>query len=390
MKNKKGFTLIELLAVIVILAIIALIATPIILNMINQAKKNAAKSAALGYVDAIEYNNGFAQIESPGYTAVTGTDLDVTNINIKVKGKKPSSGTVTVNSKGKVTSASNLCFSGYKVNYDGKDATVNGKCNSSSNEQANNNNKNQQNVPAPKLFATDSWETIANNTTSDKYHVGDEREIELDMDNNGTPESYTLRLANNTTPSVCSTEGYSQTACGFVIEFVDVVDMRKMNEEYTNVGGWKETEMVTYLNGDFYNKLPSDLKEVIIPTYPIVSGSGSSKCGGVTNTSENIISTDTTKNKLYLLSGREIGKGLSHDNKKDVTTDTRVLDYYDKYKNSSYKIKRDLNNTAKEWWLRSAGGNCVCFYWIMTDGRDDYINDRSRGVAPAFRVGVNS
>ena len=39
MKNRKGFTLIELLAVIVILAVIALIATPIILNMIENAKK---------------------------------------------------------------------------------------------------------------------------------------------------------------------------------------------------------------------------------------------------------------------------------------------------------------------------------------------------------------
>ena len=39
--NKKGFTLIELLAVIVILAIIALIATPIILGMIDSAKKQA-------------------------------------------------------------------------------------------------------------------------------------------------------------------------------------------------------------------------------------------------------------------------------------------------------------------------------------------------------------
>ena len=40
MKEKnKGFTLVELLAVIVILALIALIATPIILNVINDAKK---------------------------------------------------------------------------------------------------------------------------------------------------------------------------------------------------------------------------------------------------------------------------------------------------------------------------------------------------------------
>lgn len=39
--NKKGFTLIELLAVIVILAIIALIATPIILNIINDSREKS-------------------------------------------------------------------------------------------------------------------------------------------------------------------------------------------------------------------------------------------------------------------------------------------------------------------------------------------------------------
>ncbi len=38
---KKGFTLIELLAVIVILSIIALIATPMILGVIETTKKGA-------------------------------------------------------------------------------------------------------------------------------------------------------------------------------------------------------------------------------------------------------------------------------------------------------------------------------------------------------------
>ena len=42
--RKKGFTLIELLAVIIILAIIALIATPIVLNVINDARKSAGLS----------------------------------------------------------------------------------------------------------------------------------------------------------------------------------------------------------------------------------------------------------------------------------------------------------------------------------------------------------
>ena len=43
MRNKKGFTLIELLAVIVILAIIALIATPIVVDIIKDAKESAFK-----------------------------------------------------------------------------------------------------------------------------------------------------------------------------------------------------------------------------------------------------------------------------------------------------------------------------------------------------------
>lgn len=46
MKRRNGFTLIELLAVIIILAIIALIATPIVLDVINDAKKSAAESEA--------------------------------------------------------------------------------------------------------------------------------------------------------------------------------------------------------------------------------------------------------------------------------------------------------------------------------------------------------
>ena len=43
---KKGFTLIELLAVIIILAIVALIATPIILNVVEDARISAGKSEA--------------------------------------------------------------------------------------------------------------------------------------------------------------------------------------------------------------------------------------------------------------------------------------------------------------------------------------------------------
>ena len=65
MKNN-GFTLIELLAVIVILAIIALIATPIILGIINDSRNSSAERGAeliisnveLAYSSAYMANNG--------------------------------------------------------------------------------------------------------------------------------------------------------------------------------------------------------------------------------------------------------------------------------------------------------------------------------------------
>ena len=59
---KKGFTLIELLGVIVILAIIALIASPIVLNIINDSKINSVKSSASMYLKAAELYIANAQL----------------------------------------------------------------------------------------------------------------------------------------------------------------------------------------------------------------------------------------------------------------------------------------------------------------------------------------
>ena len=56
--KKNGFTLIELLAVIVILAIIALIATPIILGIINDAREESNERSVELYASAVR--NGIA------------------------------------------------------------------------------------------------------------------------------------------------------------------------------------------------------------------------------------------------------------------------------------------------------------------------------------------
>ena len=144
MKNKKGFTLIELLAVIVILAIIALVATPIILNMINNARKSAAISTAYGYVNSVEYSIGLSDIGSTEYENIDikNQEYDINDealLGIKLKGKKPDSGTIVIENR-KIKSGS-FCINKYKVIYDGREAKI-----INTNECKKSNSEENQNV----------------------------------------------------------------------------------------------------------------------------------------------------------------------------------------------------------------------------------------------------
>ena len=87
MKNTKGFTLIELLAVIVILAVIALIATPMVLDTINDAKKGAVQSSAYSVISAVE--NELAGILMDHPTSTLPASIVWTSSDVPVKGTQP-------------------------------------------------------------------------------------------------------------------------------------------------------------------------------------------------------------------------------------------------------------------------------------------------------------
>lgn len=99
---KKGFTLIELLAVIVILAVIALIATPMILGVIESVKKGAVESSANGIMDAAETYYTKAQLN--GTEPYRSFDLK-TDTLLEYKGKKPEEGTLYIRRDGKMSIA---------------------------------------------------------------------------------------------------------------------------------------------------------------------------------------------------------------------------------------------------------------------------------------------
>ena len=360
--KKNGFTLIELLAVIVILAIIALIATPIILGIINDAKRESQERSVELYASAVK--NGIAayqlremkEVEAGSYTSEElpfdveyDGEVKCTRIDIYEDGGVYVEG-CTVND----------------IEVDYTYGTYKG-------------------IPKPVSFAEDDWSTIVANVKAGNltaYNVGDKREISLDGFTNTEADSngkYTIRIANTSTPSECSTEGYSQTACGFVIVFKDIIIKHEMNKTNTNVGGYPASLMYTYIQNDIYNALPEELKAVIIPTY-VVSGHGS------TSGEENFI---TEQDKLYLLSGKEVYGSDSSDTSSGLT---RQLDYYSNIRvtTSSYSgAQKKLDGTSIDWWLRSAFSiNTYYFYYVNNIG-DWTINFAyyTYGVAVAFRIG---
>ena len=239
----------------------------------------------------------------------------------------------------------------------------------------------------PTQFEKDSWTAIVANVKANKisqYNVGDTKEVDM-----GTYGTHTLRIANTSTPSECSTSGFSQTACGFVLEFADIITKHNMNPSGTykgtqydygwNKDGWPATSMRTFVNNNIYNAIPSEIKNAIINT-TVVSSHG-------WNDTSNFTSTD----KLYLLEPKEIYTDF--DNTTDTAEDlTRTLDYYTSIgvTTDSYSGAIKKNGTSADyWWLRAASSNDnYNFYSVISDGDWDVNLARyTYGVAPAFRLG---
>lgn len=254
-------------------------------------------------------------------------------------------------------------------------------------------------------FQNDSWDIIKTNVlaNTENYPVGATKTIEMDLDNDNTPETYTLRVVNNTYPPECGGNDFSQTACGFVVEFQDVITKYRINYDDGNhvtgsggTGSWKYCDMRAYLNNGIYayldldhaddgiyGHLPSDLKNKIIPTKVI--------------SPHNIVDTENfeSEDMLYLLSSIEIWGSRADPGSVFYETlsetQTRQLDYYRINKvtltNYSAVIKKYRNQTSN-WWLRSVQADTGWWNYLYAD-KNGGLNrgpTGSDGVSPAFRL----
>ena len=127
--KKEGFTLIELLAVIVILAIIALIATPIVLNIIENSKINSLKISAETYLNEIGKQIVISQTKDNKINA--GVYSVPNEIKVEMSGQVSSDGWVKIE-KGKIVDYA-LKYEQYIVYLD----------------KESNNQKLEANIPLP-------------------------------------------------------------------------------------------------------------------------------------------------------------------------------------------------------------------------------------------------
>lgn len=225
-------------------------------------------------------------------------------------------------------------------------------------------------------FRTDSWDVIASNVQTGNvlYTVGETKEVNM-----GDLGTKTVRIANT---SECTNGEVSETACGFVIEFVDSVAADTFNFEDSNIGGWNTATINNYVNTTLYDKLPVELKDVIIDTNVVSSH-------GLTDT-DNF----TTTNKLYLLSTKEIyGKD---DSTNPITLDTsddqtRQLDYYSSKGINTLTLGaiKNYNDVASYWWTRSAVSDGDTSYYAInaTGAAEAAVATSTYGISPAFRIG---
>ena len=220
-------------------------------------------------------------------------------------------------------------------------------------------------------FQKDRWATIAANVkagNTSKYNVGDTKEVDL-----GDLGTHTVRIANM---SACESET-SETACGFVVEFADIITKHNINSTITNIGGWKDSEMRRYINHDVFYSLPTDLQNIIVST-KVVSGHGNTS--GETNFE--------TQDKLYLLSIEEIYNAEASDTSLGTS---KQLDYYKQLgvSETNYNdLIKQYNSNNTGWWLRSAfnldkkGFLYVSIFGTFSDSYADSI----AGISPAFKI----
>ena len=197
-------------------------------------------------------------------------------------------------------------------------------------EYSDNNMKNQDssNLPAVGTSAEDcTWEeitAISNAGKGDEYFdIGDTKTFV-------TTDGKTIVM--QIVAFDADTKSDETGTAGITWLSMEVVAEHVMNPTITNEGGWKHSNMRSWLQGEFYNTLPADLKNAIV---------------NVNKTYTEVVAQDTLscEDNVWIPSHREVFNTGMFENSGPTYTTT--------YFTNDTARSKTFNGTPCYWWLRS-------------------------------------
>ena len=133
--------------------------------------------------------------------------------------------------------------------------------------------------------------------------------------------------------------------------FRDCYGKHRMNADWTNKGGWEESEMRKYANEEIFKLLPDELQAVIVPTKIVQLWDGKRR---------------ETEDKLFCLSSTQVfGKSSVYSGEQEPE-DSQL----DIFKTERDRVK-NLDGETSCWWLRSAY-SANSFSRVYSNGGEGY------------------
>lgn len=223
--------------------------------------------------------------------------------------------------------------------------------------------------PASATLSENSWKQISQVSSEGNaaglWSVGDEIDITL---NGAYAQTLTLQIADFNHDDLA--DGSGKAGITFVCKHL-MRDVKRLNSEPTNSGGWENTEMYKITLPIILECLPAALKNNI---KQVIKTSG---LGGGTSSG-----TENSLNKIFLLSEKEVG-----------LSDFSVAgegSTYPIFTDNASRVKKISNEvgSARSWWLRSPCKEDLNeFCNIYTDGSSDWSDANTvKGICFGFCV----
>lgn len=195
------------------------------------------------------------------------------------------------------------------------------------------------------------------------WNIGDKKTLTVDG------VTYTAVIIGFDHDNVANAGSYGRSKAGITWQLLDCLNTTyQMNSSNTNNGGWTSCAMRTSTMATLLGKLPTALKNNIVPVTKLTSAGNQST------------QINSTTDSLFLLSEIEIFGATQYSKAGEGVQ-------YEYYAAGNPTVKK-VNGSANVWWERSPGGSNAAGFCLVGSGGSASYGDagNSYGVAFGFCV----